>query len=120
MTDCPFKAGETYRTRDGFTAFVESHVNDELFGRVSPTGWGWLAHSWHGGSGVSRQKTGGFDPRSFDLILPKREVWVAVFRDGYDRETIDTLIAETKAGAERLARADERAPITILGPVEVD
>ncbi len=107
-----FLVGETYQTRDGHEAHLLKWVGQSLIGYIWLEGCP-LPHRWNSdGAGMGK-----FEP--YDLMPPKRQVWVAVWRDR-GCATVQTFACDNECHAERVASKDIRTRIAVLGPIDVE
>ncbi len=104
-----FKAGETYRTKAG-EAVIFGEVHGNLIGYV------WQAHL----PKPTRWRTDGYVfgmSTAYDLIPPKRQIWIAVWRCPSGR--IETYPYGSEDLAEKMA-SHAATRIAVLGPIDVE
>lgn len=115
MTDCKFTAGETYRTRDGREARIyatDGGGEYPIHGAV-PNKANWEMYCWRADGAFCMSLHGA------DLMPPKREVWIALYRN-FDGDLAARVI---DAGEYERCYGDGRKPpdrLKIIGPVEIE
>lgn len=117
---CPFKVGETYRTRGCSDAVIlEVGPDGDLYGRINidnePE---WYGMCWSK-NGRAEQNISLATNDDMHLLPPKRQVWVAVWRDR-GCATVQTLACDNECHAKRVASKDNRTRIAVLGPIGVE
>ena len=111
-----FKAGETYRTRDGRVArvyAVDCGGKRPIHGAIQAENGEWGITMW------TREARFGEAINGTDLLPPTRRVWIAVWRYPRD-EAVHTMAFDAKAEAEAAASTGSRIRIDVLGPIDVE
>ncbi len=109
-----FKAGE-YKVSCGADAVVlEVGPDGNLYGRQS-TGGSWYSSTWSP-DGSSRMFGG---TRDFDLMPPKRQVWIAVWQIR-DCGTVFSITWDSEYAAEHYVGKLGHRRIAVLGPIDVE
>ena len=110
-----FEAGETYRTRDGREARIyatDGSTDYPIHGAVKMAG-GWVPKTW--------LLDGKFIDSSLrancDLLPPKKQVWVAVYRNP------NGAVRSTVLQSDNAAKTYIRHPdlfLAVLGPIDLE
>ena len=116
-----FEAGETYRTCDGGEARLNEVSGWGMWGRVyivqtdGSDRWGGMAWDI---DGKARHSVYDYRACAFDLLPPKRQIWVAVWQDRKHGDVISSTW-DTESTAMYCVSNLDRLRIAVLGPFDV-
>ncbi len=115
-----FKAGETYQTRGGADRLIAYISPTDLVTRGTKYRMIAIRSPSKGIVGYTIDgKAIDEDTTNHDLMPPKRQIWVAVWRDR-GCATVKTFACDNECHAERVASKDNRSRIAVLGPIDVE